>query len=273
MALETPSEEVLVGNKLINRVSFDKLNAATRAVLLMLQKEFYPKEDLSALLGKYRDLTKKDGLGVVSSPETTQRGAEVYLFGSQEEPMGVLDLRFYRFDVIASQLYLTEKTDEKGEISHLSLKHFGEIIGKEDQPEFVGELAYYVVTEQERGKKLGSLLFQQGIDRIKELIDGKGLLLTIAKTSSTNSGAGKKVIEYLLRRERELNGLDKEGKVIVKGIPISVEDIQLSTGVDCSGLNKGRMNSPTSHLAKKLGIEFICYSKNLSSVFVAMLCK
>lgn len=273
MALETHSDEVLVANIPINRVDFNKPDGVVRAALLILQREFYPEEDLSALLNKYRDLTKKDGLELVSSPETTQRGAEVYLFGRKEEPIGVLDLHFYRFDVIAPQLYLTENTDEKGKASYLSLKHFGEIINKEEKPEFVGELAYYVVAKQERGKRLGSLIFQQGIKRIKELINGKGLLLTIAKTNSTNPEAGRRVTEYLLHREKELNGLDKDRKVIIKGIPVSIEEIQRSTGVDCTGLNTERMNSHTSYLAKKHGMEFICYSKKLSSVFVTMLCK
>lgn len=257
----------------IRRVDFNKPDRVARLVLQMLQKEFYPREKLSALLNKYRDLTKRNGLDVISSSETIPRGAEIYFFGSREKPIGVLDLRFYRFEVIAPQLYLIEKADKEGKISHLSLKCFGEIINKKKKPKFVGELAYYVVAEQERGKKLGSSLFQQGINRIRELIGGKGLMLVIAKTATTNSRAGKKVTEYLLRREREENGTDEKGKVIIKNIPISVEDIQRSTGVNCANLDAEKMNSPTSHLAEKHGMKFICYSKKLSPVFVAMLCE
>jgi len=269
MSQKTYCNGVLETNISIERVDL-KNKKTPWAIISIIQREFCPNEDLLEILKRYQELTKSDGLKVVSSDETS-RGAEVYFLGRREKPLGVLDLRFYKFTIISPQLYLTEEIDEGERTSYLRLKRFGEIIDEGDKLDVVGEIAYYAIVEEERGKGFGRMLFEYGVNRIRKIIGGKGLLLVIAKTNLTNYENGRVITKYLLSREEEINGKDNQGRVIIKGILISTEDIRRSTGIDCVGFHRGRLNYPTSHLAISFGMKFICYSKNLSSVFVLYL--
>ena len=268
MVLEVQQKEILVTDLPFCQVDFQHPDEITSQTVEMLQEDFFPDEDPQEVLKRYQKLTENDGLAVVSQPGLNQRGGEVYFFGSLEEPIGVLDLRYYGFETLAPQLYLMETTDTKGKTASLSLKPFGQIVQVGKKPAVVGELAYYLVEKGFREKGIGSEIFQKGIGRLRDLIGERGIVFTLAKTEMTDPEKGKKLVDCLLEKEGAAHGIDEEGKVVIRSLAVSVKDILDSTGIDYSGLGLNKLNSPTAHLAIEESMDFSCYSKKLSSAFV-----
>lgn len=133
-------------------------------------------------------------------------------------------------------------------------------------PEVAAELAFYWVRPDMRGKGFGKDLFNQPLDGFTDTTKPKSFLFTIAMGNVAGRGVGQILMNFILEKNRIVNGLSQNGKTILSGVGASWTEIE-SLGINKEMFDVREVSKATETLALKYGMKFLGYFKNLSPAF------
>ncbi|MFA6073910.1 MAG: GNAT family N-acetyltransferase [Candidatus Woesearchaeota archaeon] len=245
--------------------------AQKTASLEVIRKEFYPDEISEAFVARNQKFTLYDSNSFLNNTEDKSFGGDMFTITDETGIVGVSQIKYYKYDLIRPQLYFFPKFEEDGKtIASIYLSQLGKEIGKpnaEVKIEIVAELAYYWVKPEVRGKGFGKELFNKPLDVFVEKKDTvSSFLFTIAMGNAAGQEHGKKLLNFMLEREGEINGKDENQKTKVTGVEVPWNEIE-QLGLNPNMFDVRKESEATRILAIKYGMKFYGYSKNLSPVF------
>lgn len=178
-------------------VKFSPRHDKTRVALQCLAEEFFPDRPNRFIQENYT---------LLANDQFTPHGrtAEVFVILDNGGIIAVLLVKYYPLSRIAPQLYF--HCQDQG-IALKPLKELVQMRFKECKPQAAAELAYYWVAKEYRGRGFGRRLFEKFIERSQEVLNPGGLIFTITFSLSAKSNKGALLQSYLLRKERQENGL------------------------------------------------------------------
>lgn len=246
---------------------------AQKAVALeAVRKEFYPAETHEAFVARNQQFTLYDSDSFLKNITPDKSfGGDIFTITDETGVVGVSQVKFYKYELIRPQLYFFPKFEEDGKtITSVYLSQLGKEVEKsnsEAKIEAAAELAYYWVKPEMRGKGFGKELFNKPLDVFVDKKDTmSSFLFTIAMGNAAGQEHGKKLLNFMLGRETEVNGKDEKNKTKVTGIQIPWNEIE-QLGLTPSMFDVRKESEATRILAIKYGMNFYGYSKNLSPVF------
>lgn len=155
-------------------------------------------------------------------------------------------------------------------IASVSLCSLGDLVDqrlKYNDIHNVGELAYYWVSKEYRGKEVGRMLFEKPIEHFVANSEGYKLVFTTAMGVSAGKDAGKNLLRVLLKNEKAANGVDGDVMVIIGGERLDFNIIQELIDIKNSDFCVREQSLATPKLAITNDMEFVGFSKNLSPTY------
>lgn len=230
-------------------------------VLTTLTDEFTAKANTKFKDG-LRLCLETSGDQVAADPTHFQKGAEVFRFENESgKTVAVSVAKYYSWDLIRSQLDFGLTRSPSGQIDSLCLQPFENVVGNlsegSNKYSMAVELAYSVVDREYRGQGLGSQMFALRIARANYIhTDLPKVIFTMSRGAHLHEETGKKTFEYILKRERDVNGLNENGTTKISHLQIPITDIRQFLGLSPE-YNFEQVypdSQPVLKLAKKVGM-------------------
>jgi len=155
----------------IKRVDFDV------EAVDALRLEFFPKQQRSSFFKDTQELLAVSGTSMCKNTGLT-KGGDLYTVRNNDILIGVLLNKFYAWNTIKSQLFFYLHHDCVG-TSFVSLARFENFFTENNNRKLVGELAYYLVKSQFRGKGFGSQLFDLSLREFDRLLGDNDVFFTL----------------------------------------------------------------------------------------------
>jgi GNAT superfamily N-acetyltransferase len=238
--------------------------------LEMLRLEFYgrfTKEEFYAFMK--RDLAHS-GSNLLNSHGG--RASDLFLMRDYGQLIGVLFNKYYLWSLIGPQLQFRPHYTE-GVISGISLSPLNMIVVNDLNLDrlAIGELAYFLVNPSQRGKGLGTALFDYALtDFRKVLTRANDIVMTLSLGNYAQTDIGRRVKAYLLEREKIVNGIDESsGQIRVKGEILTQNEAIQQFGLKFGDIASSPKSKATEVLAIKKGLKFVGFSSNLSLIYLA----
>lgn len=119
-----------------------------------------------------------------------------------------------------------------------------------------------------RGEGIGRNLFEYTADEFRRLLQANDLAFTLSLGNKSHLHAGRDLKTLLLGHERQVNGVDEQtGKIRVMSTPLALSIVENQLGFPTSEISSSQGSIATEVLAKKFGMTFRGYSRNLSLLF------
>lgn len=245
--------------------------AQKEAALEAVRQEFYPAEIHETFVARNQQFTLYDSDSFLKNTEDKLFGGDMFMITDETRVVGVSQIKFYKYDLIRPQLYFFPTFQEDGKtIASVYLSQLGKEVEKpnaEVKIETAAELAYYWVRPEMRGKGLGKELFNKPLDVFVEKKDTiSSFLFTIAMGNAAGKEHGKKLLNFMLERETQVNGKDEKDKTRITGVQVSWNEIE-QLGLNLTMFDVRKESEATRILAIKYGMKFYGYFRNLSPVF------
>lgn len=255
---------------LLHRVEVSDEAQKTTA-LEAIREEFYPAENHEAFVARNHQFTLYDSENFLKNIEDKSFGGDIFTIIDETGVVGVSQIKYFKYDLIRPQLYFFPNFEADGKtIASIYLSQLGKEVEKrnlEKKIEIATELAYYWVRPEMRGKGLGKELFNKPLDVFVEKKDTmSSFLFTIAMGNAAGQKHGKKLLNFMLEKEAEVNGKDEKNKTRVTGIVVpwkEIEQLELNPFM----FNVRKESEATRILAIKYGMKFYGYFRNLSPIF------
>lgn len=248
-------------------------NEAQKAVAFeTVRKEFYPTETHEAFVARNQQFTLYDSDSFLKNIAPDKSfGGDIFTITDETGVVGVSQIKYFKYDLIRPQLYFFPRFEEDGKtIASIYLSQLGKEVEKrnhEKKIEIATELAYYWVRPEMRGRGLGKKLFNKPLDVFVEKKDTmSSFLFTIAMGNAAGQEHGKKLLNFMLGKEAEVNGKDEKDKTKVTGIEVPWREIK-QLGLNPFMFDVRKESEATRILAIKYGMKFYGYFRNLSPVF------
>lgn len=244
----------------IKRVDFDveAVNA--------LRLEFFPKQQRSSFFKDTQELLAVSGTSMCKNTGLT-KGGDLYTVRNNNVLIGVLLNKFYAWNTIKSQLFFYLHHDCVG-TNFVSLASFENFFTESNNRKLVGELAYYLVKSQFRGKGFGSQLFDLSLREFDQLLGDNDVFFTLVMGCFCGQSTGPNLQRYLLNLELQENGLKPDGSIKVTGVSVEASKVLRDVNLNLESLVPNEKSVATLKLSEKHGLVFKGYSKNLGLLFV-----
>lgn len=228
----------------------------------------------------FRDniLTSLENSGEIVASNKAIKGGEIFrLENTNGETIAVSVSKYYSWNVIKNQLCFRVHLSDGNKAQALSLERFGDLVkcdlGTCDYSIAV-ELAYNLVDARQRGKGLGSRMFALRIARAKNIrTDKPKLLFTMSRGAYLPEKSGKLIQSYMVGLESKANGEYPDGKAIISGIEVDIEDLRRHFNLP-SEFAPGMVHPdslPIVGLAHKAGMQKVGLFNDLSPIFAKSL--
>ena len=254
--------------RVLVRIEDIDCNAKTEA-FEVLRKEFYPQETAETFIDRNVKFSVS-ATDFLKTPYVHDFGGDVYSISDEVGIAGATQVKYYKWDLIKPQLYFYPVFNEDNSIKDIYLCPLENIAksmcGENNIPEVAAELAFYWVRQDMRGKGLGKDLFIQPLDGFTDATTSKSFLFTIAMGNAAGMGVGQILMNFILEKNRIINGLTQNGKIIINGVGASWSEIE-SLGINSKMFGVREASKATESLAIKYTMKFYGYSKNLSPTF------
>jgi len=209
----------------------------------------------------------------VSSDGGVSKAGEIFRLESRDSELKAVSVvKYYTWNLLSEQICYKCERDDKEEISGLGLIKFGDLV-KTQVKDFslgkglVAEMAYNFVDTSCRGQHLGSKMFALRVLRSDYL--EADLIFAIARGAHLDSGEGKKLRNVLIEKERQKNGNHADGRAIIKGGIVSIDEARniLKVEQDFDFEKIYPSSEATAHISRKMGMKQIGLFNDLSPVF------
>ena len=239
-------------------------------VLEFLRAEFRPLVSLKEYLNDDLQVLGVCLSNFLLDPKHLLKGSDLFVFENLNSVQGVTQAKYYDWDLLKKQIHFAANINQVGQIERVWLAPLSNIVGLRDDDDhaIATELAYYWIDQDVRGNGFGRLLFNAPFDRFVNIRKENYFLFTIAMGNSVGTKRGNKLLEYMLNKEKEVNGLDSNGKVIVKGISVEHEELE-NIGFTSEMFGIRNESMATKVLALERGLKFVAFSRNLSPLYGA----
>lgn len=176
--------------------------------------------------------------------------------------IGSAEVRAYSSTKLKEQLVIACDNES------IWLSKMGRELSGLDCTQLAIELAYFCVEPEYQGLGIGKELFYRSIlSTLGEVQNLRCGLFTLAKGVYSGSGKGQLIRDYLLEIEKDFNGTDAKGMVIVKGEKTPLSELEMRFGVVRSNFRPRGESVATQILAQRWGWKMLGLSKNLSPVW------
>ena len=239
------------------------LYGGIEAAAATLQRAFFENKSQPEVLGRLVEESSKTVDEIILGQ--ARKATRPFVFWDEEgRQVGASEVAVYAWETLGKQLLM--KSD--GESIWLTKMH-KELIVSGDTPVAV-ELAYFAVNPDYWGMGCGRYIFSESMKRVLvETGDTAGCLFTIAMGEYAHTGKGQQVKEFLLNREKAINGKDSEGWINVTGEKFPLAEMEVKYEFTRDKLTTRGLSVATEVIAQKLGWKNIGLSTNLSPVYGA----
>ena len=182
------------------------------------------------------------------------------------KPVAVCASKYYSWSLISNQVCY--RFDQEKDA--LSLAYFKDLVQETNAtPSLVAEIAYNLVEPQYRRLGIGGKLFQLRLARISQIeTENPKVVFTISRGAHIDSGEGDRILQCLLKIERQTTGQQGD-KIKIAGVPVPIskiyETLNISKSFKLDEVHKE--SKPVVRLAQKYGFVFKGLFKDLSPIF------
>lgn len=256
----------------IERITVSELQKLTDKTPLMhpgleaVRQELFTRLSPKEFQNRYTKLLTIDSQQVARLPQVNNRGAEAYWLRNKSDPIAVLILHFYNWQILAPQICFQADRQNSKNIS-LRLARFEELVKPQFTSRLATELSSIWVAPDHRGRGLGKFLFKKALEVFNTFL-GKGDYGFMAARGKLGNKKSRVINQYLLANEEKVNGHSPvTGDVHITGIKIPVEELNETLGFNCGYFPIHPNSISTVVLAERADMKFIGYSKFTNSIY------
>ena len=234
----------------------------------ILQQEFYGKYSVDESMEMIsRDMANESS--ALFASDSIQKATDVFFQREEGVVVAILALKYYRWALLGPQLFF-EVVLSEGETIAFSLKPMNQLVGSTEAV-FAGELAYFWVSPSYRGHGIGRKLFAYTVSRFREQLSSGDVAFTLSLGNKSHLYAGRDLKKLMLQHEEAVSGVDeKSGLIRVRSTPLALSTVEDQLGFPVSEIGSSDGSIATEVLARKFGMAFRGYSRNLSLLFASV---